>query len=676
MIDATQENEEALLHQVKEAGDSGAAVSAVLKTDERVFARITDGIYREPASALRELIANAYDADATEVRIETDAPRFSRIVIRDNGYGLTADALVHVICHIGGSLKRSLKGKEFHVVNDSDPTLSPKNRKLIGKLGIGLFSVSQLTHHLCIVTKVKGENVRRVCDILLMPQRDERLNSEKEDDEKFITGKVQITTISAPDLDTHGTEITLLEIRPFVRESLQSTALWTSISPEPPISPEESVTALVPVKNESEEINDLAEEDDDFIDRPSIPEFHIGRVSRADPEFLVVQPKVPWNVGDSPSECFEKLVSGIQKLDTGDSKAEKIKLNNVLDTYFKTIWTLSLSIPIPYLAEHPFSLTNDAEIDVYSLSNKPVRPRAERLDLLTGQTIKDRCRFVTQETSSPLPFTVIFDGIELKRPLEFPRTNAFLGSAKPIIFVGKINSDMASLPPEYSGGPIEFEAYFYWHHPRIVPTDHNGVMIRINGASGILFDDLFLKYQISEQNRLKQISAEIFMVKGLDAALNIDRESFNVAHPHYQFLRKWIHHSLRQIMSRLKALGKDTKDTHLQSSWDQAVSDISEIVAKESKTHVSPQDVLFAASQLDVCASHQELVFSKETVFSPRTSIRLNTKTDKLKEALIEEKIKAIAAVLQDYGVFAAMNADEKDELLRKIVAIFTIDIK
>jgi len=674
MIDATQENEETLLHKVKEARDSGAAVSAILKTDERVFARITDGIYREPASALRELIANAYDADATEVRIETDAPRFSRIVIRDNGQGLTENALVHVICHIGGSLKRSLKGKEFHVVNDSDPTLSPKNRKLIGKLGIGLFSVSQLTHHLCIVTKVEGENVRRVCDMLLMPQRDEQLSSGSVTEEKFITGKVQITTVPAPDLDTHGTEITLLEIRPFVRESLQSTALWASIDPEPPISPEESVTDIPAVNNEREEISDIAE-DDDFIDTPPIPEFHIGRVSRTDPELLVVQPKVPWSVEDSPSECFEKLVTGIQKLDTGNSKTEKIKLNNVLDTYFRTIWTLSLSIPIPYLAQHPFSLTNDAEIDIYSLSNKPVRPRAEGLDLLPGQTIRDRCKLVTQETSSPLPFIVIFDGIELKRPLEFPRTNIILDSPKPIIFVGKINSDMTSLPPEYSGGPIEFEAYFY-RHPRIVPADHNGVMIRINGASGILFDDTFLKYQISEQNRLRQISGEIFIVKGLDAALNIDRESFNVAHPHYQFLRKWVHHSLRQIMSRLKALGKDTKDTHLQDSWDQAVSDISEIVVKESKTHVAPQDVLFASGQLDLCASRQELVFSKETVFSPRTNIKLSTKTDKFKEALIEEKIKAIAAVLQDYGVFATMNTKEKDELLRKIVAIFTIEIK
>jgi hypothetical protein len=59
--------------------ESGKRGRTQLETDERVLARITDGIYREPASALRELIFNAYDADATSVWITTDAPRFSRL---------------------------------------------------------------------------------------------------------------------------------------------------------------------------------------------------------------------------------------------------------------------------------------------------------------------------------------------------------------------------------------------------------------------------------------------------------------------------------------------------------------------------------------------------------------------------------------------------------------------
>ena len=56
-----------------------------LTTDQRVLARITDGIYREPAAALRELIFNAFDADAANVWIQTDAPRFGEISVTDDG---------------------------------------------------------------------------------------------------------------------------------------------------------------------------------------------------------------------------------------------------------------------------------------------------------------------------------------------------------------------------------------------------------------------------------------------------------------------------------------------------------------------------------------------------------------------------------------------------------------
>lgn len=60
-------NEGELIAQIRNNIGSEHFVSTILKTDERVIARVTDGIYRQPGSALRELISNAYDADATRV---------------------------------------------------------------------------------------------------------------------------------------------------------------------------------------------------------------------------------------------------------------------------------------------------------------------------------------------------------------------------------------------------------------------------------------------------------------------------------------------------------------------------------------------------------------------------------------------------------------------------------
>src|SRR4051794_38508132 len=91
------------IERLHKAAETGEQIELSLDTDDRVLARVTDGIYRQPASAIRELLANAYDADATEVAVLTDAPRYSEILVRDNGNGMTAAVLLNMIQHIGGS---------------------------------------------------------------------------------------------------------------------------------------------------------------------------------------------------------------------------------------------------------------------------------------------------------------------------------------------------------------------------------------------------------------------------------------------------------------------------------------------------------------------------------------------------------------------------------------------
>ena len=115
-----------LASEIRGKIDSGEITTTTLKTDDRVLARITDGIYRKPSSALRELIANAYDADASEVHIHTDAPRFDQIRVKDNGVGLSAEGLENLIEHIGGSAKRTQKGAALNLSDKTNPSLSPR----------------------------------------------------------------------------------------------------------------------------------------------------------------------------------------------------------------------------------------------------------------------------------------------------------------------------------------------------------------------------------------------------------------------------------------------------------------------------------------------------------------------------------------------------------------------
>src|SRR2546421_4055418 len=80
--------------------------TAEIVAAEKIIADISSGIYRSPAAALKELVSNAYDADATKVTITTDAPHFRNLVIEDNGVGMSIETFLEVITHVGGSRKR------------------------------------------------------------------------------------------------------------------------------------------------------------------------------------------------------------------------------------------------------------------------------------------------------------------------------------------------------------------------------------------------------------------------------------------------------------------------------------------------------------------------------------------------------------------------------------------
>jgi len=220
--------EENLIADIEEKRKTGEISESKLHTDDRILARITDGIYRQPASALRELISNSYDADATRVIIQTDAPRFDQITISDNGNGMDIEALARLIYHIGGSTKRRPDGASLHITNEMNPALSPSGRRLIGKIGIGLFSVSQLTRHFQIITKVQGSDYRLVAEVILRTYTEDDLESatNRRNTETVQTGTVRIVSVSASDVDAHGTDIILLDLRPQAKELLQSKDIW------------------------------------------------------------------------------------------------------------------------------------------------------------------------------------------------------------------------------------------------------------------------------------------------------------------------------------------------------------------------------------------------------------------------------------------------------------------
>jgi Histidine kinase-, DNA gyrase B-, and HSP90-like ATPase len=620
-----------------------------LRTNERVLARVTDGIYRQPASALRELISNAYDADATQVVINTDRPRFERISVHDNGHGMSPETVAHLLFNIGGSAKRSDVGQSLGITDADDPTRSPGGRRLIGKIGIGLFSVSQLTHAFQIITKVKGDAFRTVATVALRQYSEGTTADAPDADHKFESGKVNIWKEHAADPESHGTTIVLTAIRSQARDTLRSRDIWSAIE-----------------QNESAP---------DGEDRQTIeaPKYHIGRVDRSGK--LLKKSKtgvtsLPWAPGDPPADAFSKLVQCVwaEVVDEGNPNPQ---LNRLFDYYLRMVWQLSLAVPLPYVEGHLFDMDLTDWAKPFELSNDP-KGAANAIDVATPGPIRHKLSLADPVDASN-QFEVLFDDLRLLRPIKFRNLPATSHALKyPLVFIGKCREEFPKVARELSGGPLAFEAYLFWT-PKVAPTEHQGSLVRIHGSSGTLFDPTFMRYQVSEQTRLRQITCEIFVTEGLEAALNIDRESFNNAHPHSIYITNWLHSALRQLASMQKRLASEVREETRGVKKEVVVSDIQRIALsvwreQTSDPASSPPAVHLAKRGEKRPAKEETYVFERSEVV--QAPARKQTPREKKRAVILEEKLKAAAQVLAAFGLLDKLTTAKQEQLLRAIYEI------
>lgn len=613
-----------LANSIRESVD-GLPVETQLATSQRIIARVTDGIYREPWAAFRELVANAYDADATRVIIETDAPEFDQIIVRDNGNGMSPETVAYIVSSIGGSSKRTLSGSALHTVKDDDPDQSPGGRPLIGKIGIGLFAVAQLTQHFQIITKAAGDEVRTSATVLLRTHDEDKLRVEK-DETEYVAGTVTIKSERVPhsEIEAHGTSVVLYSLRPEIRRSLQSVRRWNAALAEGP---------------DGRPVQDA-------------PDYHIGLsagvISKTDKGKAA---RLPWEISDSPEKKFEKLIKA-----AGDVSGRGTKQANLehFDEHLRLIWQLSLSLPLDYVGDHPFDL--DGSSGMLFLDVPDGRKQASTINLEKDETLRDRLGLIAGQPDPDGGFDVHIDGILLRRPINLPfdlRVNSRISS--PVLMVAKEEAPFKDKDIERAGGHLRFEAYLYWNS-KIVPKDTAGVIVRVREASGTLFDRNFLNYQVSEQTRLRQTTAEIFVQNGLDGAINIDRESFNYSHPHFLYIQKWLHKALRLLANRLKALAKED----LQKAKVARAS-------AERKTRQSQAIRIWNArlgEDTDPPLVEQPLDLPPAEVGG--TEIDWSTSEPEDDPAMAS----AIAVVLEAYGVLSNLDSRDRARLINDLLSI------
>ncbi len=192
--------------------------SGELRVTSKIVDYLSSGLYETPAACLKELVNNSYDADATkaEIFIKPDA---DRIIIDDDGVGLSRDEFESHFRHISESHKRE----------QSD--LTPSGRPKIGRIGIGAIAANELCDMMEIVSTKRGSTDLLRVSIDFRTLRQEGATRRRGSGGKeFAKGKYE-GAVEAASSAEHYTRIFLKDIRASAKEMFAGVQSRDTASP-------------------------------------------------------------------------------------------------------------------------------------------------------------------------------------------------------------------------------------------------------------------------------------------------------------------------------------------------------------------------------------------------------------------------------------------------------------
>lgn len=183
----------------------------------RIIDHLGIQMYQSPIAAIAELVSNAWDADAEEVKITLpdQSGNDAKIVIEDNGCGMTFDECQNRYLKVGWC-RRGNNPTEFSI---------EKNRPILGRKGIGKFAGFGIAEAIVIETVSKNNGEKTIFKLNLSEIRGDNDNDYVSPEDIDIETKYE-----KPDnkkKNDHGTKIILQSLkirRPSVDQFSKSMA--------------------------------------------------------------------------------------------------------------------------------------------------------------------------------------------------------------------------------------------------------------------------------------------------------------------------------------------------------------------------------------------------------------------------------------------------------------------
>jgi|SRR5436309_6461042 len=199
-----------------------------------------------------------------------------------------------------------------------------------------------------------------------------------------------------------------------------------------------------------------------------------------------------------------------------------------LDGRNQLLWHLGMNTPVRYLDDGPVS---------EEFRHGDVRPIINRLT----------------EMANSFKFRLWFDGIEVRKPLLLPTPKVNRTETEESD-VGVID-DYQTWPIQIEGqaasnGDVKAEGYLFFQPYRVLPVETRGLLPRVDGVGvGSTFDNSFLRDLKSESPLFRvQVSGELYILKGLEEALNLDRSGFLEIDAEFRFLAEKVSKTIKEFV--------------------------------------------------------------------------------------------------------------------------------
>ena len=178
------------------------------------------------------------------------------------------------------------------------------------------------------------------------------------------------------------------------------------------------------------------------------------------------------------------------------------------------LWHLGMTAPVRYL------------------DGGPIRP---------GHTDAESAKVIQElkEFNEKLNFQLWMDGVEIRKPILLPTYHVGGGKVEdPDLPKDILVSPVMVSGKSERGKPVHAKGYLFYQPYRIVPAELRGLYPRMAGVGiGYTYENKFLSYLKAESPILRvQVSGEIYVLNGLDEALNLDRSGFMEIDPEYSYL--------------------------------------------------------------------------------------------------------------------------------------------